>query len=201
MMTSGSLSVGSLSAALLLLSAQAGLVAAEIAAASGPDSQQAVWVLKERHFVYQGFTTRYSCEGLADKIRKALLQLGARKDLEVREGACTRPGGGPEPFPNVDVRMHVLETPTASNAGHRTLVPAHWKTVEVRLDRDPLSEAGDCELVEQIKQSLLPLFATRTIDYRSSCIPHQLQPGGTWLKAEVLISDRPDAKGAAPREP
>jgi hypothetical protein len=96
--------------------------------------------------------------------------------------------------------MHVLELPTAGNSAHTTQVPAHWKTVEVRLDRDPLTEAGDCELVEQIKQSLLPLFATRTIDYRSSCIPHQVQPSGTWLRAEVLIADRSDPRVAEPKE-
>ena len=69
-----------------------------------PGAAKAVWTAKQVHFVYHGFTTHYSCEGLRDKVRKALLELGAAKDLKVREGACTRPSGGPEckPACNID---------------------------------------------------------------------------------------------------
>jgi hypothetical protein len=52
-----------------------------------------------------------------------------------------------------------------------------------------LREAGDCELIEQVKARVLPLFTTRNVDYRSTCVPNQLQIGGTVLKAEVLIAD------------
>lgn len=162
--------------------------------AEAPGSQagaeQAVWTAKQVHFVYQGFTTHYSCEGLTDKVIKALLELGAAKDLKVREGACTRPSGGPEPFPSVDVRMSVLQLLTASSADQNAqAVPAHWQRVELKLDNDPLSEAADCELVEQIKQTFLPLFATRNVDYQSRCVAHQVSPGGTWLRADVLLAD------------
>jgi hypothetical protein len=69
------------------------------------------------------------------------------------------------------------------------IVAAHWKTVEVAPKGDPLSAAGDCELTEQIKQRILPLFSTRNVEYSSTCIPNQLQVGGTRLKADVLIAD------------
>ena len=167
--------------------------AADPSAPSGDDTAQlALWTEKQVHFTYSGFTTHYSCEGLRDKVRAALLQLGARRDLTVREGACTRPSGGPEPFPNVDVKMNVLQ-PTAAS-GDQKSVPAHWRRIELRLDKEALSEAGDCELVEQIKHTFLPLFATRNVDYRSACIAHQLTPSSTWLRADVLITDpRADA--------
>jgi hypothetical protein len=75
-------------------------------------------------------------------------------------------------------------------------VPAHWKLVDLTAKRDPLDVAGDCELIEQIKQQILPLFTTRNIEYQSTCIPNQLQVGATRLKAEFLIADEP-AKPAA----
>ena len=40
--------------------------------------QSAVWTQKEFQFVYQGFTTKYSCDGLRDKMRTVVLELGAR---------------------------------------------------------------------------------------------------------------------------
>jgi hypothetical protein len=182
-------------AAVLATLVGVGAPAAWAAAPDADNAQLAAWTPKELRFVYQGFTTRYSCDGLREKMRSALLALGARKDLTVREGVCSSPVGRPDPFPGVNIKMQVL-TPLAATAAapDATAVAAHWKTVDLRLNQDALSESGDCELIEQIKQSILPLFTTRKIEYSSNCVPHQLSAGGTRLRAEVLISDAPDKK-------
>ena len=157
--------------------------------------------------MYMGFTSHYSCDGLADKMRSIVLQLGARSDLKVRNVPCSGTLGRPTEFPGVTVNMNVLVPWDAASANAAaTPVPAHWKHVEISTDRDPLREAGDCELIEQVKTRVLPLFTTRNIAYHSTCIPNQLQIGGTQLKAEVLIADDQPAAGgkthagaAAPR--
>ncbi len=41
----------------------------------------AVWKEQHLEFSYMGRTARYSCEGLRDKMRSLLLDLGARRDL------------------------------------------------------------------------------------------------------------------------
>src|SRR5271170_1760556 len=48
----------------------------------------AVW--KEQHlsFTYMGRTSRYSCDGLRDKVRALLLDLGARRDLKITALGC-----------------------------------------------------------------------------------------------------------------
>lgn len=182
-------------AAVLATLAGLGAPAAWAAAPDADNAQLAAWTPKELRFVYQGFTTRYSCDGLREKVRSALLALGARKDLTVHEGACASPPGRTDPFPGVNIKMQVLTPLTATApAPDATAVAAHWKTVDLRLNRDALSESGDCELIEQIKQSILPLFTTRHVEYSSNCVPHQLSAGGTQLRAEVLISDAPDKK-------
>jgi hypothetical protein len=76
-------------------------------------------------------------------------------------------------------------------------VPARWKSVNLTSSRDPIDAAGDCELVEQIKARVLPLFTTRNVNYSSSCIPYQLSVGGTHLTADVLVAAKEGA-GAAP---
>jgi hypothetical protein len=159
-------------------------------AQTSTSGQAAVWTQKEFKFTYQGFTTKYSCDGLQDKVRKILLELGARKDLEVTWWGCAGDPGRPDPFAGVAVKMSVLELlESANSAASEPSVPAHWQTIKLRLDQNTLSEAGECELVEQIKQKVLPLFATRNVDYKDTCVPHQLSPGGTQLAAEVLIAD------------
>ena len=163
-------------------------------AAGGPS---AVWTPKEFKFTYQGFTTKYSCDGLRDKVRAILLAFGARQDLEVSRWGCAG-GDRPDPFPGVAVKMSVLEVADAAKASADVPpVASHWKSVRLQLDRSPLSEAGECELVEQVKQKILPLFTTRNIDYRNNCVPHQLTPGGTRLAADVLIADPIPAATAA----
>jgi hypothetical protein len=70
--------------------------------------------------------------------------------------------------------------------------------VDSALARDPLWRAGQCELLEQIKQTILPMFSARNVHYQSNCIPNQLNVGATQLKAELLIADPQDTKSASP---
>ena len=159
------------------------------AAQPGEAATAGVWTAKDMRFEYQGFMSKYSCDGLRDKMRKVLLDLGARADLKVSAYGCARLSG-PDPFPGVRIKMNVLQpAPDTPSAGKDATVAAHWKTMDVTLERDPVAAAGDCELVEQIHQKILPLFTTRNVEYSSACVPHQLSVGGTRLRADVLVAD------------
>ncbi len=165
-----------------------GLAVAADAPPASAQAASAVWTPKELYFQYQGFTTHYSCDGLEDKMRHAVKELGARGDFEVHAAGCSAPYGKPDPFPAVRIRMSVLQ-PAPAGAAVSEVVPTHWRRVDLHLDKDPVWEAGDCELLEQIKQKLLPLFATRNVDFVSNCVPHQLYLG-TRLSADLLVPDK-----------
>lgn len=160
--------------------------------------QSAVWTQKEFKFIYQGFTTKYSCDGLHDKMRRILLELGARKqDLKIGEWGCSGRSGVPDPFPGVIVKMSVLVPIDGARApGAEPAVPSHWRALKLKLDNSSLAEAGECELVEQVKQQVVPLFSTRNVDLKNTCVPHQLTPGGTQLTAEVLAPDQMQVSAA-----
>ena len=157
-------------------------------AAPAAANESAVWAQKEVTFVYMGFTSKYSCDGLRDRVEHVLLELGAqKKDLKVREWGCTANFGRPDPFPGVKVKMSVLQPAAATD---QPTVPAHWKTVDVRVDDLPsTADSGSCELVEEIHSKIVPLFTTRNVQYRTNCIPHQASVTGTSLKLEVLQAD------------
>jgi len=167
--------------------------AAENVPAPAGEPQSAVWTDKELTFVYQGFTTRYSCDGLRDKVRSVLLDLGAqKKDLKVMEMGCSSPTGRPDPFPGVRVKMRVLQpadSPDAAKAADPTPVAAHWKPVDLKLRDSFTTDSGECELVEQIRQKIVPAFAARNVDLRTTCIPHQATVARPILKMEVLVPD------------
>ncbi len=160
-------------------------------AAAQPEEQAAVWVPKELQFTYFGFTTRYSCDGLRDDIREMLLLLGARRsDLKVSWGPCAGNPDRPDPFPGVRIKMSVLQPAPAAAGGDTKTVPAHWKTVKLPPGSQGLNAEGQCELLEQVNQKIVPLFTTRNVDLRATCVPHQFTAGGSSLTAEVLVTDQ-----------
>lgn len=168
--------------------AAATFLAAVPALATAQDSVTAVWVPKHIEFIYQGFTSHYSCGGLQDTIRDMLEKLGAQ-NLKVRQMGCVRPEG-PTEFPGVSVTMSVLVPASSAEASKATSsnppVQAQWKEVVLMPVNAGYNDEGNCELIEQFKQKFLPLFTTRKINYGSTCVPYQLTLG-THLSAQVLV--------------
>lgn len=159
------------------------------ALAAAQDAVTAVWVPKSTRFTYQGFTTRYTCSGLRDEVSSLLRKLGAQ-DLQVRESPCSTPSGVPSPFPGVTVQMRVLVPASSPEASkYKSVgapVQAHWKNVVLMPSNSGFQDQGNCELIEEFKESFLPLFTTRNVKYESTCVPYQLTMG-THLSAEVLM--------------
>lgn len=153
---------------------------------AGSAKETAVWTPKELDFAYQAFTTKYTCDGLQSKMKRILIKLGARPDIQVRGFGCTQITR-PDPFAGVRIQMNVLQP--AAGADNGQTVPSHWETVDLLAGRDPVDAAGDCELVTQLKEKVLPLFTTRNVVYGATCERHQLLAGATRLKAEVLVAD------------
>lgn len=160
-------------------------------ATSQPDSasasagESAVWVPKEVIFNYREFTTKYSCDGLQERVKALLRELGARSDMRVSGFGCTRLAG-PDPLANVRIKINVLQ-PARSPADHT--VPAHWQTVNLPPERDPIQRAADCELVQQFRQQVLPVFTARDVAGNTTCEPRNIVPGSTGLKMQVLVAD------------
>jgi hypothetical protein len=158
----------------------------------------AVWTPKEVQFTYMGFTTYYSCDGLRDDIREMLLQLGARKsDLKVSEQPCSGDPDRPNPFPGVKIKMSVLTPAPSTESDVSHMVQAQWKTVKLPYRLSGINAAGQCELLEQFKQKVLPLFTTRNVDLVATCVPHQLSPLGTKLQADVLVTNQKDRQASS----
>lgn len=178
-----------LASALVIGSAVALAEGSNEAAGQTETSISARWTQRKLHFVFMGFTTHYSCDGLRDQLKSILQQLGARKDLVLKHTGCTRLEG-PEPFPGVDATFSVLEPAgaggQADGQGADKGVPARWEKVTLESDVPHRSNDGQCELIEQVKKSVLPLFTTRNLDYSSDCFPHTESLAGARVSVEVL---------------
>src|SRR5579863_3404492 len=98
---------------------------------------QAVWTPKPLRFTFMGFTAKYSCDGLADRLRSILLLLGARADLKLTPVGCTG-YGRPTPFPGVEGTVNVLEPVGEQGpAPDQQPVAAHWQHIVVAPRGEP----------------------------------------------------------------
>src|SRR5882757_1886674 len=142
------------------------------------------WEHRHASFHYDGITSLYSCAGLESNIRALLQHLGARKDLTVRAYGC--PGGynAPGRTAIVDVDFYSL-TPSA-DANAANTVQARWTPVEVSANRPYFIGHGDCELITEMKDILSKNFSLRDLNYRTDCVPHEVNIDDFGIKAQVL---------------
>jgi hypothetical protein len=172
---------------------------ADTSATPAVASAPAKWAPRKLRFTYLGFTAKYSCDGLQDQMKRILQQLGAGDDLVVKRSGCTRLDG-PEPSPGVYATFSVLESAEKDDhgSGQSQNLAARWETVTLDSDTTNRSNSGDCELIEQVKKEVLPLFTTRNLSYSSSCFPHDVSLTGTRLSVEVLRPVKPASAAHAP---
>jgi hypothetical protein len=171
----------------LLVLASGSALADEAATGHEPGT----WQKHEYSFAYMGFTTTYSCDGLADKLKRLLLAAGARKDAKSRPGACASGFGRADKFARADLVFYTLAPVPASTAQGDKPVDGAWRPVALTV-RSPRELAlGDCELVEQFRTAVVPMFAARNIDNRTTCVPHQLSGSTINLKFDSFVAAVP----------
>jgi hypothetical protein len=168
---------------------------------------EAVWKAQTLHFVYQGYATIYSCGALRMKLQQILETLGARDTVKISMWGCSDIEGGGRI--QIDMESPVEATPdniqalTTYNSQdvliarvreERLLAaedvqrfPAAWKTVSFTRDKTMKLGPGDCELVEQLRRSVLPAMAIR-VDYeRLHCSAAFGNIGQPQLRVTALV--------------
>jgi hypothetical protein len=170
------------------------LSTAPVVARAG-DAVLAAWKRNQIEFTYMGFTTLYTCDGLRGKVKSLLRHVGAREDVKVTTSGCEFHPGEIARLPRLRLDFHVpvLRESGARDAGPP--VPAEWKTVVIRRDQPKHLGVGDCELVEQFHDHVLPAFTTRDVAGRMTCVPHQLSGSGFDLRFMTLMAlPSPDSR-------
>jgi hypothetical protein len=169
------------------------LWAAELAVGS---PVQAVWKEQRLEFSYMGRTARYSCQGLRDKMRSLLLDLGARRDLEVSLYACDESAplrrGYLGPKLSLVFSSPALPDPAAKPAQAGDLLPVEARYEPFTLTSDVFKNygVGDCELIEEFVREILPRLSARILKQDITCIPYQATGSRFFVRGEILRAAR-----------
>ena len=183
MQRSKSLSVVIVAALFALAGISVGFAAS--AATPAEPSGQAVtgaWQHHHVNFSYYGVTALYSCDGLENNVRALLLHLGARKGAKVSARGCPHGSTIPGHYAIVDVEFDAL-SPSSDATG---TVPAQWMPVEVSPTHPYFMSHGDCELIDEMKDLISKNFSLREVNYRTDCVPYQLNIDDFSIKAQAL---------------
>jgi hypothetical protein len=181
-------------------------IVGQAAATHGTDSVPATWKVQEIRYSYVGFTTAYNCDAAEDKLKEILLALGAHPGTQVRATGCNmnRPSRNffvtitsATPVPATDAiavpakgeksRQELLERLGNKNPISSDQFPATWKSVDLSNDRKLNLRPGDCELMEGLRDNVLPKLSVKIESNRVQCTPRQLSISTPELKVSALV--------------
>lgn len=190
-------------ACLLAAVAASPLLLGTIAHAADEQPISAAWKVQEITYSYMGFTTAYSCDAFEDKLESILKTLGAHPNTKVRATGCptSRPSRNffvsittATPVAAADVKVSDAEKSkqellkrlgVKSDFGSEPF-PAVWKTVDLAKERKLNIEPGDCELMEGVRDRVLPKLAVKIESQSITCTPHQVGLTPPQLKVSAL---------------
>jgi hypothetical protein len=152
----------------------------------------AVWREQHLEFSYRGRTSRYSCDGLRDKVRAMLFDLGARRDLKISAIGCVDSGpmrdNSPPPGLNITFSAPVLPDPSLKplHEGDLKAIDARFEPFTIASDAFRNLSFGDCELVEEFSHQILPKLVTRALKRDITCLPYQTNGSRFLVRGEIL---------------
>ena len=196
--------------AALVLAAFIPLGAYAAESADGAAPVQSVWQPQEIKYSYTGFTTAYNCDAFESKLKSILKTLGAHPETKVRATGCdfNRPSRNffvtvttATPVPASEEAVKRIKSAGYSESQQKLLerlgtkqavssdqFPAQWKTVDLGNDRKLDLQPGDCELMEGLRDHVLPKLDMKVVSNKVHCTPKQLSIQTPELKVSSLVA-------------
>lgn len=165
---------------------------------------QSVWMPQEIRYSYVGFTAAYSCTAAESRLKDILLALGAHPQTKVRANGCYNDRPSKSFFISITtatpvaakdmkfVRTEKSEQALIEKLGGAKAVssepfPAQWQTVNLSRDRKLNLKPGDCELMQGLRDSVLPKLSIKVVADGVQCVPHQLTIQTPELTVSALV--------------
>ena len=170
-----------------------------VAAETG-DPVAAVWKEQRLTFTYMGRTSRYSCDGLRDKMLALLLDLGARRDLTISRVGCFEDQSSTRQAAVSPSLSLVFSAPALPDPAAQPLHEGDLAAVDARFEPFMLTSdvfrnlsVADCELVEEFARQILPKLSARDVKSDIACVPYQAS-GSRFIVSGQILRALPSAE-------
>jgi hypothetical protein len=186
----------------------AALLSSSARAATDTDKpMQAVWKPVEIRYSYVGFTTAYNCDAFEQKVKNILRTLGAAPQTKVQASGCidvNRPSRNFFVTITTATPVPQSEAQEPQNKSEQELIArlnggkgknglstepfaAARKTIDLARERKLDLEPGDCELMEGLRDNVLPKLSVEVVAERIHCKPRQLDITTPELRVSALV--------------
>ena len=167
--------------------------AAAPAGSAQPPRVPALWARHALIVDLDDLPKTYTCDELWYRFRALLLDLGARADsLNIMPYHCTTRS------PSVEVQFALPEVLPSARAGVADF-EARAQTVSISTGHRSPFDAGDCELMRQIRDVLLPELPVQVVRFQASCSSDH--PAQGRFNLELRAFERQDLTPAAANSP
>jgi hypothetical protein len=154
---------------LLLLLGMSAVTAARSATTAAPTPAPAEWRSYDVLVRLQGLPRTYSCDELWYKFRDLLRTLGARAYMTITPYHCGVVGGGPAASPSVQLQFQ-LPWALSAAAVRYAQTSVIDETVQLAPGSPPTLQAGDCELLKQLRSTLFATLPLKITAADFSCV-------------------------------
>jgi hypothetical protein len=165
------------------------------------------WKVQEIKYSYVAFTTAYDCDSAAQKIKSILTELGAHPNTKVTTSGCNFNRPSRNFFVTIAAATPVPAseaTPTSADQSKQALLkrlgvktdlsteqfPAEWKTVDLAKNRRLDLRPGDCELMEGLRDRVLPQLGMKVSGRNLSCTPNTVGIATPSLTVSSLVATK-----------
>ena len=151
---------------------------------------EAIWRVRHVEFRYDNHRYQYTCDALKNKVRAILRSMGAHKALTIDAGcsgdlfvqqmrarislaapveATTENVLAATTFDERDQLIAKLRDQRLPTAADLERFPASWRRVSLSRESRLHLDAGDCELLNSIREQVLPQLSVNVRDWGRRC--------------------------------
>ena len=136
--------------------------AAAAASTTAPAAVPAQWRTYDLLVQFQDLPKTYSCDDLWYRFRDVLLTLGARAYMTITPYDCGYVGGGEARSPRVELKFQLPRLLHGEDTRYAEM-SAVKREVRLAPGTPHSVQAGDCELMKQLQDTLLPALPVRFV--------------------------------------
>ncbi len=165
------------------------LTVSATAATAAERPMPAVWTAHTLIVDLRNLPQHYSCDELWYKFKAVLLTLGARSDMKILPYRCERSPGSTVYSPKVQLEFSSPRAVSAKDAQWADM-QALSKSIRLEPGSPDRIDAKDCDLLAQIKSTLLPYLGDAVTGFNLACqAPQSAEPlFGLTITALIPVS-------------